>query len=86
MGPRLLELRVVVGVLFATLCPSSARLSASPAMIRLGYAGCQACHLSPQGRGLLTEYGKGIDDAQSPATEPMKPTRIGWRLLHDVLA
>lgn len=38
---------------------------ASPTMIRLGYSGCQACHLSPQGRGLLTEYGKGIDDAQS---------------------
>ncbi len=40
-------------------------VQASPAMIRLGYAGCQACHLSPQGRGLLTEYGKGIDDTQS---------------------
>ena len=40
-------------------------LKASPAMIRLGYAGCQACHLSPQGRGLLTEYGKGIDDTHS---------------------
>jgi hypothetical protein len=34
-------------------------------MIRLGYAGCQACHLSPQGRGLLTEYGKGMDDTHS---------------------
>ncbi len=39
--------------------------TASPAMIRLGYTGCQACHLSPQGRGLLTEYGKGIDDTHS---------------------
>lgn len=44
---------------------ASAPVSGSPAMIRLGYSSCQACHLSPQGRGLLTEYGKGIDDIQS---------------------
>lgn len=43
----------------------SAPALASPAMIRLGYSSCQVCHLSPQGRGLLTDYGKGIDDAQS---------------------
>ncbi len=34
-------------------------------MIRLGYARCSACHLAPQGAGLLTDYGKGIDIAQS---------------------
>jgi hypothetical protein len=34
-------------------------------MIRLGYARCSACHLSPEGAGLLTDYGKGIDLAQS---------------------
>jgi hypothetical protein len=34
-------------------------------MIRLGYATCSSCHLSPQGAGLLTDYGKGIDEAQS---------------------
>lgn len=38
---------------------------ASPTMIRLGYTSCAPCHLSPQGGGLLTDYGKGIDLAQS---------------------
>ena len=34
-------------------------------MIRLGYSTCTSCHISPQGAGLLTPYGKGIDEAQS---------------------
>jgi hypothetical protein len=34
-------------------------------MIRLGYSDCVTCHVSPQGGGLLTPYGKGIDVAQS---------------------
>jgi len=38
---------------------------AAPTMIRLGYTNCVACHLSPQGRGLLTDYGKAVDEAQS---------------------
>ena len=44
---------------------SAAHAGASPTMVRLGYAGCSACHLAPQGAGLLTDYGKGIDIAQS---------------------
>jgi hypothetical protein len=38
---------------------------ASPTMIRLGYSDCATCHVSPQGGGLLTPYGRGIDVAQS---------------------
>ena len=58
---------------------------ASPAMIRLGYAGCQACHLSPQGRGLLTEYGKGIDDTHSARRGVYVTDEDRWRrLFHDV--
>ena len=34
-------------------------------MISYQYAKCLACHESPQGRELLTEYGSGIDLAQS---------------------
>ena len=34
-------------------------------MIRLGYTDCATCHVSPQGGGLLTSYGKGVDAAQS---------------------
>src|SRR4051812_17218494 len=43
----------------------SGSAAASPTMVRLGYARCSTCHLSPQGAGLLTDYGKGIDQAQS---------------------
>jgi hypothetical protein len=42
-------------------------------MIRLGYARCSACHLSPQGAGLLTDYGKGIDIAQSLKVSEYEP-------------
>jgi len=66
---------VVATVAFAT------QLRASPAMIRLGYAGCQACHLSPQGRGLLTDYGKGIDDAQSARHGVYDTDEDRWRRL-----
>jgi hypothetical protein len=41
-------------------------------MIRLGYPTCASCHLSPQGGGLLTEYGKGIDLAQTLRPEELK--------------
>ena len=34
-------------------------------MVRLGYADCAVCHISPQGGGPLNEYGRGIDQAQS---------------------
>ena len=36
-----------------------------PTMIRLGYPNCVSCHYAPQGGGLLNQYGKGIDQAQS---------------------
>jgi hypothetical protein len=57
---------VTVGVLTLGLIGGAVRTaSASTTMIRLGYARCSACHLAPQGAGLLTDYGKGVDDAQS---------------------
>jgi hypothetical protein len=59
---------------------------ASPTMIRLGYASCAACHVSPQGTGLLTDYGKGIDLAQSLLVREYEPPpkNDGFRLRQDL--
>ncbi len=46
--------------------------SATPNMIRLGYTTCASCHLSPQGGGLLTPYGIGIDASQN-----LRPQDLG---------
>lgn len=59
---------------------------ASPAMIRAGYRTCAACHLSPQGGGLLTDYGKGIDKAQSLRSGQYEPRQPDRRFRHDVRA
>jgi hypothetical protein len=53
---------IFCGVIIAA---AASTVTASPTMVRLGYAQCSACHLTPQGSGLLTDYGKGIDEAQS---------------------
>jgi hypothetical protein len=57
-------------------------------MIRLGYPTCQSCHLTPQGGGLLTTYGEGIDLAQSlRPSEPDDPEfgadDLGSRMNYD---
>jgi hypothetical protein len=49
----------------ALVAASRQQAFALPTMIRLGYSECTACHISPQGGGLLNTYGRGIDRAQS---------------------
>lgn len=75
---------VCLFVLAAVLRASAA--SALPTMIRLGYTNCAVCHLSPQGGGLLTPYGKGIDTAQSLFSEEARPPGEELKSLYDVRA
>ena len=51
---------------------------ALPAMIRLGYTGCGACHYAPQGGGPLTPYGRSIDEAQSLRGGEYRPRDNDW--------
>ena len=54
---------LILALLISVLLPPAA--AAYPNMIRLGYSTCAACHVSPQGAGVLTPYGRGIDFAQT---------------------
>ena len=72
------------------LCPLliAGPATATPNMIRLGYPQCQSCHLTPQGGGLLTSYGEGIDLAQTlrprePDTPEFGEDELGSRLNYD---
>jgi hypothetical protein len=80
---------VVLGVLAALLVLAMPRPAAAyPNMIRLGYVQCSACHVSPQGGGVLNRYGRGIDFAQTiRAGEPPDadlPEDAVVRFLYDV--
>ena len=46
-------------------------------MISFGYKNCVSCHFSPQGRGLLNAYGRGIDSAQSYSKKDFTAMLLG---------
>jgi len=57
---------------------------AFPTYVRLGYQQCTACHISPQGGGLLNEYGRSIDDAESLFPREYQPSDVwGSRITQD---
>ena len=81
---RLRILLAMAAGVFAVVVPADA----SPTMIRAGYHTCLPCHLSPQGGGLLTDYGKGVDLAQSLFVREYRPSAEGppWGIVQDVRA
>jgi hypothetical protein len=69
----------VCGTAAALLALGGGRPAAAlPTMIRLGYTNCAACHISPQGAGLLNLYGRGIDQAQSLIGGEYQPLTSVW--------
>jgi hypothetical protein len=61
-------------LLLMLICVFAGPLKALPTMIRLGYVNCAACHVAPQGGGLLNAYGRSIDEAQSLRGGEYAPT------------
>ncbi|HEY8270676.1 MAG TPA: hypothetical protein VIG33_07280 [Pseudobdellovibrionaceae bacterium] len=51
------SIKIFVGFVIWTLSSSA---YAYPEMIRMGYVNCTACHVAPNGGGLLTDYGRSI--------------------------
>jgi hypothetical protein len=80
---RIVSAAAVAILMLAAASPAAAY----PNMIRLGYPTCASCHVSPQGGGVLTRYGKGIDLAQTMrAEEPYgaeATENAGWSFLYD---
>ena len=64
--------RRVLLMLFTSVL--AGQLKALPTMVRLGYVNCAACHVAPQGGGLLNAYGRSIDEAQSLRGGEYEPT------------
>jgi hypothetical protein len=66
---------VLLVVLGAALAPAGMAL---PTMVRLGYTNCSACHIAPQGGGLLNLYGRSVDQAQSLRAGEYEPSEAAW--------
>ena len=53
------------------------QVAANPRMISYGYPNCISCHVSVQGRGLLSSYGRGIEIAQSYSQADLTGLMLG---------
>jgi hypothetical protein len=84
-GGRRMKLIRLLSYVFVVLGAHVSLAHASPKMIRLGYSDCATCHISPQGGGMLTSYGKGVDEAQSFRRQEVHPLDTATsRFLYDI--
>ncbi len=63
----------------ACLMLASRPAFAFPWMIREGYTGCNTCHADPSGAGILTQYGRGMEEVilRMPYKKDADPGKTG---------
>ena len=76
---RRAALLVTVACAFACVLLASRPAHAFPWMIREGYTGCNTCHADPSGAGILTQYGRGMEEVviRMPYKKDADPGKIG---------
>ncbi len=64
---------------FACVLFASRPAHAFPWMIREGYTGCNTCHADPSGAGILTQYGRGMEEVviRTPYKKDADPGKLG---------
>ncbi len=74
-----LRLAVAAAIAFASVFFASRPAHAFPWMIREGYTGCNTCHADPSGAGILTQYGRGMEEVvlRMPYKKDADPGKTG---------
>src|SRR5271156_1031923 len=69
----------VAACVLACLLGASRPAHAFPWMIREGYTGCNTCHADPSGAGILTQYGRGMEEVvlRFPYKKDADPGKVG---------
>ena len=78
------RLRAAISFAVALCALASVLLASRPArafpwMIREGYTGCNTCHADPSGAGILTAYGRGMEEVvtRMPYKKDADPGKLG---------
>ncbi len=70
---------VMMASTFACVLLVARPARAFPWVIREGYTGCNTCHADPSGAGILTQYGRGMEEVviRMPYKKDADPGKIG---------
>lgn len=79
-GRQLLLVIIVSAIVALGFALYAANASAFPSMARLGYTSCSTCHVSPTGGGVLTDYGRGIAEAELSTFSYDGQGELAWGL------